>query len=591
MNKKFFRLPISSKIAKEMCLRLTLIVLLPVSVVGIFLVKYSVNVLYKRAMEQIAADSLRVNSLLTDSFIHIFHLSDEILNDAALMDYLMADEDDGLLFPETVYTRIRSILVTNTAISSISIYTANPYREEGTYIHYAQDTVMEECFQHANIPASAVWGLYPSVNSNKDNPELTLVRSFPLRDSRYPAILVITLSSNYLRNRIQNNSLSTMLSINDSHIFFSTIRSLQESPMPADIDYSKKYYQKEGLFQFYGEKVLGHIAAVPIYNTNDILYICTLDLNARKQIITVSIVNSLITFSVIVAALLGMILYTGYLSRRIINLRTSMKLVRNGSYDDIIESLKGDDELSETFEDLKLLIEEIKQKEALMFEIRLKEQQLISEQNDMKYKLLRSQINPHFIYNTLETIRMLALDADAPRAAESALLLARAMRYVLDNSMGNTTTLEKELSYIDSYLQLQQIRFEDRLEYEIRTDSAICTSDCLILPMLLQPIVENAVIHGSEAVARKVKISILAEKKDNSLQICICDNGKGIKPDILEWLETSPEQTSGRGIGLSNIRSRIKLCYGDSFGITIQSTDGRGTSVTLKLPFMEAGQS
>ncbi|MGN1158642.1 MAG: sensor histidine kinase [Lachnospiraceae bacterium] len=587
----------SSKIAREMCLRLTLIVVLPVLIVGLFLVRYSYHTLYSQSASQIESDNLRVKSILTDCFINISNFSDEILEDRSLQAYLMVQEgsQNAALFPESSYSRIESILAKNTSISSLHIYTTNPYIKEGTYISTATGEILNECFIKADIPASTVWGIYPSVNRNKDNPELTLIRSFPLRDSRYPAIVVITVSSNYLRNRIQNNSLSTMLTVNDSNIFFSTIRSLQETPMPVEIDYSTKYYSEQGLFEYEGEKVLGYISSLPIYNTSDTVYIYTIDLNARSRMLTVSFSNICITIGVIIAALLGIVIYASYLSKRIISLKTSMKGAKDGNYDDIIDSLKGDDELTETFEDLKALIEDIKKKDAMMYEAQIKEQEFINEQSKMKYKLLSNQINPHFIYNTLDTIRMLALEADASQVADATLLLAKSMRYVLDNTMVNSTTLDKELEYVDVYLQIQQIRFEERLEYAIHVDSAITPSTCKILPMLLQPIVENAVIHGLESITQKVHIDIIIELQDEKIMlITITDNGKGITPERLTELTDKLAQKANNAktsIGLSNIQNRIKLFYGEEYGMEITSAPDMGTSVTIRLPILPPSQN
>lgn len=575
-----------------MCLRLTLIVVLPVLIVGFFLVKYSYSTLYRQSESQIESDNLRVKSILTDCFINISNFSDELLEDRSLQEYLMTQSVSASpsLFPESSYSRIESILKRNTSISSLHIYTTNPTLNEGTYISYATQDIIAECFQKADIPASTLWGIFPTVNRNKDNPELTLIRSFPLKDSRYPAIVVITISSNYLRNRIQNNSLSTMLTINDSSIFFSTIRALQETPMPVEIDHTQKYYSRQGLFEYEDNKVLGYLSSLPVYNTSDILYVYSMDLDARSRILTVCLSNILITIGVIAAALLGIIAYTSYLSKRIISLKTSMKGAKDGNYDDIIDSLKGDDELTETFEDLKALIEDIKKKDALMYEAQLKEQEFINEQSKMKYKLLSNQINPHFIYNTLETIRMLALEADASQVADATLLLAKSMRYVLDHTMVNSTTLDKELEYVNVYLQIQQIRFENRLEYAIHVSPDINPSTCLILPMLLQPIVENAVIHGLESITQKVLIHIeISLTEDKHMLITIRDNGKGISSEELEALNSklsSKANATRTSIGLTNIQNRIRLLYGEKYGMTITSAPHIGTAVIIHIPFM-----
>lgn len=575
-----------------MYLRLTLIIVVPVLVVGIFLVRYSCTTLFNQSIQQIESDNLRVKSILVDCFISTYNIADEIYNDRLLQEHLMGKYPEGAAssFPQSSYSRIHTILAKNTSISSIHIYTTNPNINDHYYLSHATKEIINECFLKANVPSSTIWGIYPSVNRDKDNPELTLISTFPLEDSAYPAILVTTISSNYLRNRIQNNNLSTMLSVNTSNIFFSTIRSLQETPMPVTIDFNKKYFNEKGIFSYRDENKLGCISALPIYNSEDTLYLYTLDLAAYQQIVTVGLSSGLITLMVIAVALAGILIYTAYLSNRIVSLKTSMKVARDGNYDDIIDSLKGDDELTETFKDLKTLIEDIKKKDAKMYKAQLKEQEFITEQSKMEFKLLTNQINPHFIYNTLETIRMLALEADAKEVASATMLLAKSMHYVLENAMVYSTTLDKELDYINVYLQIQKIRFENRLEYSISIDEQMDVTGCHILPLLLQPIVENAIVHGLESIKQKVLVDITINKKTDTVMIInINDNGKGIASQELESLNHKLNQkgeTVHSSIGLYNIRSRIKLFYGEEYDLKIASYTGKGTNVSLILPII-----
>lgn len=587
MNKKHAL--VKSKIAKEMCLRLALIIVLPVTVIGIFLLRYSQNTLRSQSVNQVTSDNIRVRTLLTDCLINTYNLSDEILNDDALLAYL-TDYDPHLPFPQETFDRIETMLAKNTSVSYLHIYTTNPLQEACTYLSYASEDVLSSCFQKAQVPAGSMWGLYPGIDSSADNPELTLVRSFPVTDPRYHCVLAVTIDSNYLRNRIQNNPLTTMISVNDSNIFFSTIRSLQETPMPGSIDYSLKYYRNQEISDYQGRQALMHTASLPIYNSDDVLYICTVDFDSPQRIMTVSIINSLITFGVIAAALSGIILYASYFSKRILSLRTSMKAVKEGNYSDVIDSLKGDDELTETFEDLTSLINDIKEKDALMYESRIKEQALISEQTQMRYRLLSNQINPHFLYNTLETIRMLALEADAEQAANATMLLAKTMRYVLDSTLSELTTLDQELDYVDTYLQIQQLRFSDRLESSLSIAPVLRPSECRILPLLLQPLVENAVRHGMENGSRRITIQILVDQLDeNTMRILVADNGSGISGQKLHMLHEmlkNGREDSSSSIGLCNIQNRIQLLYGAEYGLSIQSAPGQGTQVTLTFPLL-----
>ena len=141
-----------------------------------------------------------------------------------------------------------------------------------------------------------------------------------------------------------------------------------------------------------------------------------------------------------------------------------------GDYD-IIDNFKGDDELSDTFNYLKATVETIKKNTAIYYETLINNQRLANKQQQMEYNMLASQINPHFLYNTLETIRVQALTENCMNVVSSINLLGKSMHYVLENTGNNTTTLESELDYIKTYLAIQKLRFGDRVNavFEIET--------------------------------------------------------------------------------------------------------------------------
>lgn len=255
------------------------------------------------------------------------------------------------------------------------------------------------------------------------------------------------------------------------------------------------------------------------------------------------------------------------------------------------------------------MVHKIKEKDAKMYEARLSEQQLLNEQQVMEMKMLASQINPHFLYNTLESIRMQALTAGNREVANSIKLLGKSMRYVLENTGTAMVTLKKELDYMETYLQIQRIRFGSRFNYEIHMQEGFDPNHYMILPILLQPIVENAILHGMEQVEENGLISVSMEaipaermstdktsrgttdasETDGRLKICISDNGCGMTEEELEALQIKISQkTLNRksSIGLCNINQRIRLCHGEEYGMKIDSTLGKGTAITVTLPIV-----
>ena len=201
--------------------------------------------------------------------------------------------------------------------------------------------------------------------------------------------------------------------------------------------------------------------------------------------------------------------------------------------------------------------------------------------------MLASQINPHFLYNTLETIRMQALSCGNRNVATSIKLLGKSMRYVLDNTGTSFTALTKELEYIKTYLSIQQLRFGDRVNYTLQVDEDLDTDSCKILPLLLQPVVENAILHGLESKTQDGMITIQIASVDTVLLITIKDNGQGMTNEELDALRDRIRKhpsSDTHSIGLYNINQRISLFYGEGYYMEIDSAIGAGTTVRLKIP-------
>lgn len=163
------------------------------------------------------------------------------------------------------------------------------------------------------------------------------------------------------------------------------------------------------------------------------------------------------------------------------------------------------------------------------------------------------------------------------------------MRYVLENNGTAFTALKEEMDYIEIYMKIQKLRFMEKFDYELKTQDGIDLYKCITLPLLLQPIVENAILHGLEETEKggMVTIKIGQEPQNNGIYIAVSDNGCGIEKETLERLRVdivTKNPLKKESIGLYNINQRVKLCYGNEYGMTIDSIVGSGTTVTLHLP-------
>lgn len=201
----------------------------------------------------------------------------------------------------------------------------------------------------------------------------------------------------------------------------------------------------------------------------------------------------------------------------------------------------------------------------------------------LELRLMQEQINPHFLYNTLEIIIWLAESGDKEKVIGVVKSLSRFFRVVLSQGRA-VVSVREELACIESYLYIQQIRYADILRYEI--DASENTLGFEIQKLSLQPLVENALYHGIKNKRGGGKICVQVRLAGKRLRVRVSDTGIGMSADKLEALRQRIASTcpAGSGFGLSNIQKRVQLAYGEQYGISIQSKSGEGTAVTLQLP-------
>lgn len=256
----------------------------------------------------------------------------------------------------------------------------------------------------------------------------------------------------------------------------------------------------------------------------------------------------------------------------------AMVQFRQGDFDQRLEVVSGDEigQVAEGFNQMVAHIKELIDKNYIMA---LKER-------ESELALLQAQINPHFLYNALDSIYWQAVNADDEDTAESIYGLSQLFRLVL--SQGNQfVTVEMETELVERYLEIQKMRFLRQMEYEIQVEPEVLYEK--IPKLILQPFVENAVVHGIEKKDMVCTICVTAKWEGNGILFQICDTGTGMSAEQLEsiWEQGSDQKFSGQRIGgyaVKNIRQRLKLVYGGAYRLDIQSEEGKGTTVTIYIP-------
>ena len=204
-------------------------------------------------------------------------------------------------------------------------------------------------------------------------------------------------------------------------------------------------------------------------------------------------------------------------------------------------------------------------------------------------RLLQEQINPHFLYNTLDTIVWLIEGNEPDQAVNMVVTLSGFFRQVLSKGK-ELITIREEEQHIRSYLEIQSVRYHDILEYDIQIDQVLY--DYQILKLTLQPVVENALYHGIKYKRAKGYIHVNGEKTGELIRLTVRDNGAGMEEKELEELRkeiSRPCKETEKGFGLANVNERIHMYFGEQYGLSIQSVKDRGTIVEILIPAIKAG--
>jgi two-component system sensor histidine kinase YesM len=294
----------------------------------------------------------------------------------------------------------------------------------------------------------------------------------------------------------------------------------------------------------------------------------------------------LLIYSIVV--LLGLIIITfgfsyGFSSMLLLNISSLLKTVRNVKRGNLLARFKSTsvDEIyelgnsfNEMLERINLLIEE-----KFISDVMVKDAELRAKEYELN--LLQSQINPHFLYNTLKTAQYMAFAKD-PRTERMIKLLIALFKTSITRGE-KVVRLSEEIEHVKTYVEILQMRFGDKIKliYDVRDDMLAIP----VLKLTLQPIVENAIYHGLEVTEHGGTIVIEVRETKETLEITVKDDGVGMsEAKLLEIKATLAGKTKGESIGITNVHERIQLYFGKEYGIDVNSSLGKGTTVIIHFP-------
>ena len=252
-----------------------------------------------------------------------------------------------------------------------------------------------------------------------------------------------------------------------------------------------------------------------------------------------------------------------------------MKEVEKGNFAHAVLVVREENEIGHLSRNFNMMTEEIQN----LIEQRDQEQQI---KRKSELKVLQSQINPHFLYNTLDSIIWMAEWGKNQEVVRMTSSLAKLLRRSISNEQ-ETVTVAEEVEYTETYLTIQKMRYKDKLEYEILVDPEILQEK--IIKLILQPLVENAIYHGIKYKEGKGMLRIQGFRQENQIVLQVQDDGKGMDADTLAHIfEKHTRDTRSNGVGLNNVNERIQLYYGCGYGLSFRSRLEEGTEAVITLP-------
>jgi len=475
-------------------------------------------------------------------------------------------------------------------ISDIIIYTNNSTITTNKYFaRIGSSVTLQEWYEPTCKRGGALyWGFGYDREMKEKRPQLTRQVKDEYGNTLY--IIAIQLQFYDIKKFISNRSVNTAMLYNNDEVLYTNFKVDN-----GEWDFAFKHLRRYSYMDFCGTLSRGVndyiVTYTKIYQMDTGITYTLLSIVDYRDIIKEMNEDNLrgyvTMFMGIAISVMLIIVFSNVHGKRMDLFNEQMHLVAIGEYDKVTP-IDGSDEIAGLYKELEKMIQDNKELMHSVVENQIKQEKLHTKQMEVEFKMLASQINPHFLYNTLETIRMKALVNNQREIAELVKMLAKLMRRNIQVS-DRMVTLKSEIDSIECYLKIQNYRFGDRITSKVEVEKGV-DINAKVLPLVIQPFVENAFVHGLEGVESNGKLLVNIKREVEIIKITVQDNGTGmdyyqlgeLRRILNSGLETEDAQTH---IGISNVNQRIKLQYGYTPGVEIYSKKGKGTTVVISMPY------
>lgn len=586
----FIRMMNDMKMKKKLALTFISAAVLPLLLSGLFLTGKLREVVINNAFLQVTGNVERVKKR-TEELIKVpldisYRLTiDNRMKRVATRKYENYNE---VIQAYREYTDIRDYIQLYKEISSIRVYVVNPEALNNWEFIQPDPTLTAEAWYKEALDQKGLAGWNLIKDERTGSEQLSLIRSFPADSQGRKGVLVINVDKQQLSSILDQELFTTLIVDNRNRVVGSNEaryfgKNLSEIDGAEDL-----LSRQEGSYDTVmggkaSKAVIANLSPENSWNGLRIISIFTVSGITRDANQVIRLGAVVIAVSLIFAILL-IYASASLLSGRLLRLSKHMSRVGAGSWETYLH-IDGKDEIALLSKQFNALVRSVNDLVQEVQETNHQKSLVEKRQNEIKFKMLASQINPHFLFNSLESIRMEAHIRKQDDIAEAVWLLSTLLRSSLEAGNGNIP-LREELERVRCYLDIQKFRYEDRLNYRLTVDPGL--EEVSVPPLIIQPLVENSIVHGLDNQEEGAVIEVIVKRAPGGIQFRVCDNGAGIPAerlaDIRAELAISVQEQESRRIGIRNVNDRLVLLYGASSALSIESESGEGTYITFFIP-------
>jgi len=589
MLRRLIRISNNLKMKHKLLITYVLVVMVPVLIIGLAVTAYFRQQALNNAIGQMVNNVEKVKSQTKT----LLRVPTDISN------ILMFNED----LKEIVNKRYKSVVELTSAylaykdfqeykrlyreVAGIRFYSTNPTLINNLeFIPVDEQTRESYWYKKALTSTSIGWFYIPDKGDNPVH-KLSLVRKVPFPEYRSQGVLMIEINQDELNELLRQEPFETLITDEQGYVIAAKNtnwvgKTLNELDFGVDLQ-----NQAKGTLEadFRGEpsnividelrpgSSINSLKIISVFETKDIV----------KDANMISMIGLIFITLVLVIALLLVYIISFLTSNRLLRLSKQLNKLALGDLN-VTSRIDGNDEIGQLSRQFNYMVKSINELMVQVVETTEQNNQLEIAQKEIKLKMMASQINPHFLFNALESIRMKAHIKGEAEIANIVRLLGKLMRKSLEIGSGKTT-LQAELEMVRSYLEIQKFRYGDRLAFRIHVDAGV--EKMYIPPLIIQPLVENAIVHGLENKEGTVHVEVDIRPVQDTVKVRVRDDGAGITEErlaeVMQFVNGPEEQEKSR-IGLRNVHQRLTLTYGEQHGLQISSEYGEGTEITFTLP-------